>query len=379
MSILAYVRRFVVWIFSLALTLSIVGGAGMAVFYGQDWLQARAAAQPEPEAAPLVSVSVRALEQEDSYSQTRYFVGQIEPQKTVSASFELAGQLARIDVDEGDAVTKGQLLAKQDVDLLEAERTALLSSREGTQAQLDFNMQQVERATALLDRGFASQERLDAAIATKDELTARIREIEANLASVEIRLEKSELRAPFDGRITQRFVDGGEALSPGQAVLQVIETTAPLVRVGVPLGLDEATLRGTEVIVEGQAYAADLVTLRPDIDAVTRTRTALFALQEAPAFAFGRTAQVAVETQVSTQGTWVPIDSLKEGTRGQWTLLVLNEDDVVERATALILHAESDRVFVQGSFPNGTRMIESGTQRVVPGQSVTPTLVLTEG
>lgn len=378
MPILARVRRFIVWLFSFVLTLAVMGGAGTAVFYGQDWLQARAAAQPAPEPAPLVSVSVRPLTQEPSYSQTRYFVGQIEPQKTVAASFELAGQLQRIEVDEGDQVSAGQLLATQDVELLEAERTALLSSREGTQAQLDFNMQQVERAEALLDRGFASQERLDAAIATKDELTARIREIDANLASVEIRLTKAELRAPFAGRITQRFVDGGEALSPGQAVLEVIETTAPLVRVGVPLKLDATTLRRTQVIVDGQAYAAKLVTLRPDIDPVTRTRTALFSLENAPAFAFGRTAEVAVETVVEMPGTWVPIDSLKEGTRGQWTLLVLNERDVVERATALILHAESDRVYVQGSFPDGTRMIESGTQRVVPGQSVAPKL-LSEG
>lgn len=369
------VKRFFVTLFSLIVTLGIVAGAGAAVFFGQDFLQARAAAQPEPAPAPLVSVSVRALTQEPSYKQTRTFVGQIEPQKTVSASFELAGQLAEILVDEGETVSAGQLLAKLDTDLLDAERNALISSRAGIEAQLEFNRQQLKRAEALLDRGFASQERLDEDVATRDELNARIREIEANLASVTIRLEKSELRAPFDGRVTQRFVDGGEALSPGQSVMEVIETSAPLVRVGVPLGLDKAKLNGAAVIVNGTPYGASLVTLRPDIDATTRTRTALFALTDAPTFAFGQTVEVAVDAEVAMPGTWVPIDSLKEGTRGQWTLLVLNDKNVVERATALILHAESDRVYVQGSFPDGTRMIESGTQRVVPGQTVAPALV----
>ncbi|MEM1101566.1 MAG: efflux RND transporter periplasmic adaptor subunit, partial [Pseudomonadota bacterium] len=262
--------------------------------------------------------------------------------------------------------------AAQDVDLLEADRSALLSSREAIEAQLAFALQRLERAQSLLESGFASQERLDQAISNRDELDARIREIDARLATLDIRIEKSKLYAPFEGRVTRRFLDGGEAVSPGQAVVEIVESAAPLMRVGVPLSLDEASLRSAELTVGGRTYAAELVTLRPDIDPVTRTRTALFRPTEPIPAAFGQTAEIRLDTVVEAQGIWVPVKSLQEGARGQWTLLVLNDQDVVRRATALVVYAESDRVFVQGSFPPGTRMIEAGPQRVVPGQQVIP-------
>jgi RND family efflux transporter MFP subunit len=357
-------------VFRLILTIAVIGGAAGAVYYGQALLAERAEAQPAPEAAPLTTVSVRALNLEEGYAQTRAFVGQIEPRKTVSASFELAGQLIEILVDEGDEVAQGQLIAMQDTELLEADRAELQSSREAIEAQLDFALQRLERAEALLDRGFASQERLDEAVSQRDQFQARIREIDARLANTDIRLEKAKLYAPFEGRVTRRFMDGGEALNPGQAVLEIVETAAPLVRVGVPVSLDPENLRGAKIIIGDTEFEADFVALRPDIDSTTRTRTALYQPKTALPAAFGQTAEIRIDTEISSPGTWVPVESLKEGARGQWTLLVLNDEDVVRRATAVVIHAESERVYVQGSFPPGTRMIEVGPQRVVPGQRV---------
>ena len=371
----AFARIFV----RVVITLGVIGGAGAAVYYGQTMLEDRAAAQPAPEAAPLTAVSVRPLTMEDGYMQTRSFVGQIEPQKTVAISFELAGKLTDITVDEGDEVKAGQLVAAQDVELLDADKSQLTSSREAIEAQLDFALQRVERSEALVERGFASQERLDEAVSNRDELRARIREIDAQLANTEIRLSKSAITAPFDGRVTRRFLDGGEALSPGQAVLEIVETEAPLVRVGVPVSIDPESLSTATLVLNDATFDAEFVTLRPDIDPVTRTRTALYRPTEPIPAAFGQTAEIRIDTNVTMAGPWVPVDSLKEGTRGQWTLLVVDEEDRVRRATALVIYAESDRVYVKGSFPDGTRIIEAGPQRVVPGQQVTTMANVAEG
>ena len=63
--------------------------------------------------------------------------------------------------------------------------------------------------------------------------------------------------------------------------------------------------------------------------------------------------------------------SLKEGLRGQWTVLAVGEDRTVRSLSVHVLHAESDRVFVQGAFPEGTLLIDNGPHRVTVGQSVT--------
>jgi len=365
-------RRLVKGVVTLSITGAVLAGSAYAVAIGSEELAARAAAVPEPEAAPLIPVTAVPMVAEEGYTVTRRFIGQVEPQKTVDVSFELSGRLEDILVDEGDTVTAGQVLARQDTSLLQSERTRLNASRTALEAQLRFANQTVERNEALTGRGFTTQERLDQALSQRDELTARIAEIDANLLNVDIRADKSEIRARIDGRVTARLVDGGETLAPGQRILSLVETAAPQVRIGVPLDLDPANLQQAQIEVGGGTYDATLVTLRPDIDPVTRTRTALFSLDNSATVAFGDTARLIIQDRVAKPGTWVPTTSLKEGARGQWTILTVDQDDTVRNATVEILHAETDRVFVRGSFPDGTRRIDEGPQRVTVGQKVQP-------
>lgn len=358
----------------LVLTIAVVGSAAFAVNYGSGELTRRADAAPAPDAAPILPVKTTLLRLESSYAVRRAFVGQSEPQRTVSVSFELPGRLASISVDEGDTIREGDVVATQDTSLLEAERSRLEASKRAAEAQLKFADQTVARREELNERGFAAQENLDGALAQRDELNARIAEIDAGIASVDIRIAKSRIKAPFDGRVTSRFVDGRETLSPGQPILELVETRAPQVRVGVPLDMDEAQLSNSEIEIGDATYPGTLVTLRPDIDPVTRTRTAVFAVDAAKAVAFGQIARLLVTEQVEASGLWLPVTSLQEGARGQWTVLTVDPQDTVRAAPIEVLHAESDRVFVRGAFPEGTRLISEGPQRVTVGQRVAASL-----
>lgn len=366
----SFIKRGLRLIGRLTLTTAIIAGAALAVQFGSAELTRRANSAPSPDAAPAIPVQSYALQFADAYSIERAFIGQIEAQKTVALSFELPGRLADIAVDEGDTVTRGQILARQDTALLEAERTQLLASKSATEAQLKFAVQTLERNQALNERGFATQAGLDDAMARRDELTARIAEIAAGLQNVDIRVGKAQITAPFDGRVTLRSVDGGETLGAGQSILGLVELGAPIVRVGVPLDLDEARLKDARIDIAGQDFPAKLMTLRPDIDPVTRTRIALFEIDGQAQSTFGQTARLRIAEQITSRGMWVPLTSLKEGVRGQWTVLAVDPDSIVRAAPVEILHAESDRVFVRGAFPAGTRLIEEGPQRITVGQRV---------
>jgi RND family efflux transporter MFP subunit len=257
-----------------------------------------------------------------------------------------------------------------DVALFEVERDRLTASRDAIAAQLSFAKKTVERNAKLIEQGFTSQARLDEAVSRQNELLSRIGELDAALRDVTVRIKKSSIVAPFSGQVTARHVDGGETLRSGELVLGMVEVVSPQVRIGIPLDVDPALLSNVEIEIGGQGYRADIVTLRPDIDPVTRTRTALFDLRNGPNVAFGQTARVHVIDPVHSAGTWVPTTSLKEGTRGQWTLLVADAQKIVRLATVEVLHAEDDRVFVRGAFPEGTVLIDQGPQRVTVGQRV---------
>lgn len=355
---------------SVGLTLGVVAVAAVAVHLGVSGLERRAAAAETPEPARSVPVSTTPIDRRDGYSVTRTFVGQVEPQRSALVSFELSGRLDQILVDEGDTVAEGQVLARQDTALLEADEARLEASRRSVEAQLRFARKTVERTEALSARGFNSEASLDEALARVADLSARIDEIDAALADNALRLGKAELRAPFAGRVTGRMVDGGETLVPGQALLQLVQLQAPRVRVGVPLDLAESVLAEAVIEIGGMPLPARLLTLRPDVDPVTRTRTTLFELDASERPAFGATARLLVRETVEAEGTWVSTSSLKEGLRGQWSVLVVDAEQIVRPAAVEILHAEGDRVYVRGALPEGAMLIEAGPQRVTVGQRV---------
>ncbi|WP_224824712.1 efflux RND transporter periplasmic adaptor subunit [Cognatishimia sp. MH4019] len=362
-------RRAARMVLNTALTLSVVGAAGFAVVFGSEMLANRAEASVSANTAERLPVTVTELTLSDGYTLPRQFVGQVEAAATVALSFELGGRLSELLVEEGAQVDEGQLLARLDTALLLAERSRLDAARAATTAQLELAESRLVRALALREDGFASEEAVDQTRATRDELQNRIRETDALIASVAINLEKSELFAPFAGQVGLRNVDGGETLSAGAPVLTLIETATPQVRVGLPLSVDLNDLDNAEIAVNGATYPARLLHVRPDIDPVTRTRTAIFAIEAPNAPTFGQTATLILEDRVALPGTWLPLDALQEGVGGVWTVLVVDEG-VVRSAMVEVLYADAARAYVRGTFQPGTQMIDAGAHRVVPGQQV---------
>jgi hypothetical protein len=112
--------------------------------------------------------------------------------------------------------------------------------------------------------------------------------------------------------------------------------------------------------------------LRPDIDPVTRTRTALFDVDAGADLAFGQTARLILRETHQTPGVWVAATALREGLRGQWTLLAVDADNTVRALSVQVVHIAGDQVYVRGAFPDGLRLIASGPQRVTVGQMVAP-------
>ncbi|MEM6760920.1 MAG: efflux RND transporter periplasmic adaptor subunit [Pseudomonadota bacterium] len=351
------------------MTSLVIAGASAAVFFGSTHMANRAEATAVPETADPTPVEVVELVTSDGFDIPRRFVGQVEAAASVVLSFELAGRLEELSVQEGTEVAAGTILARLDTSLLMAERTRLQASQSATEAQLELAETRLMRAQALLTDGHVSQETVDQALATRDELASRMKEISAAIDVVAINLKKSELPAPFDGRVGLRNVDGGETLAAGAPVLTLIKTAAPEVRVGLPLSVDATRLGDVFIEIGGTRHPARLAQVRPDIDPVTRTRTALFTLLTDEMPTFGQTATLTLKTRVDASGTWVPLDALQEGIGGTWNVLVV-QDDVVRLAMVEVRHADETHAFVRGTFAPGTQMIQSGAHRVVPGQLV---------
>ncbi|MDJ0626999.1 MAG: efflux RND transporter periplasmic adaptor subunit [Rhodobacter sp.] len=348
------------------------------VISGAGFLADRAESVELPRTAPPVAVQAAPLHILSGYEVSRAFIGQIEPLQQTDLAFEAGGTLADILVEEGAAVTRGQILARLDTRGLEAQRDALVSARDALQARLSLARLTAERQQKLEEKGFAATQRYDEARFNVAELTARIAETEASLAGIDIQLDKAVLRAPFDGKTGRRAADTGQTVASGTPVLTLLQSGAPQMRVGLPPQIAAGLTAGMQVTATfgDRTYDAELTQLRPDLDPATRTRSAIFTLRPDPGAApppFGQSGSITLTQTVADAGAWVPLLSLREGARGSWTVLTVDPADpqlrVAPEAVEL-LYADATRAFVRGGFPDGAMLVTNGPHRIAPGQSI---------
>ncbi|MEM9796413.1 MAG: efflux RND transporter periplasmic adaptor subunit [Pseudomonadota bacterium] len=361
----------------LLVTVAVVAVSVGVVVEGRGFLADRAEARAAPGPAEAMPVQVARIEMQDHHMVTRRFSGQFEARQETQLSFELSGTIAEIVVREGDSVDAGDVIARLDTRLLEAERQRLSASRDSMVAQVELARRTNARQAELRERGFATDQTVDDTSLTLTRLQAGIAEIDAALSAVEINLEKSTLRAPFAGTVATRTLDAGAVAAPGLAIAQLVETAPPRFHAGLDPDAAARLSDGdpVEIRVGRDILAARLTGLAPSLDAVTRSRMAHFDLTDDMAPPDGATGEVVLQKRVSQRGAWVPISALRQGPRATWTLLTVKDGDAAIEA-AEIIHLETGRAFIRGTFTDGTAYIPNGTHRVVPGQAVTPSEVV---
>ena len=176
--------------------------------------------------------------------------GRLEATEVQIAS-KTPGRLAEVLVDEGDKVSKDQLLARMDTRTLEAQRAQaeadVVRTRENLaaaeanvqlrQSELLLANQELKRSRELFNRGYASQQIIDQQQARLNTGNAAVQAAQAQVAAVRAaigsakalvaqltsEIDDSSLRAPIDGIIQLRLAEPGEVLGAGGRVLLLID------------------------------------------------------------------------------------------------------------------------------------------------------------
>lgn len=328
-------------------------------------------------------VAVLSVTEQSCYRDERAFLGRVEPVHSAALGFEVAGRVATIEADLGDAVTKDAPLATLDTTRLEVavrERQAQLDS---LNAQLTLATRTLNRAKSLAAESAASKQRLDEASQQKASLEAQIEGAIAALERARRDVADATLRAPFDGTVTARHISPGDVVAPGQAAL-AFQSHAREIRVGLPATYGHDYMGHGATVQFGQGDRAVRKNARIDsvverADQGTNTVTAVLEPHGTTGWGAvpptaGQKALVLLHDDVEEQGFWVPLDALTEGIRGLWSLYALmpNGDGTmtVQRHAVTIKHLRSDSAYVSGT-PRGTLdIVGGGLHRVVPGQIV---------
>ncbi|WP_369693751.1 HlyD family secretion protein [Flexistipes sinusarabici] len=227
--------------------------------------------------------------------------GRIEATE-IDIATKIAGRVKEILVDEGDFVQAGQVLARMDTDVLEAqlkeakarlkqaksavdiansvivqrqwEKKAAQAVVEQRQAEVEVSKKRLERSKVLVPRNAVSQQKLEDDRASFLSAKALLRAAEADVARADVAIATAKLQvqkaqsdvnaykaaieriqadindnvltSPLDGRIQYRVAEPGEVLSPGGVVLNMVDLTDVYMTFFLPTAQAGRVALGTE-------------------------------------------------------------------------------------------------------------------------------------
>jgi membrane fusion protein (multidrug efflux system) len=172
-------------------------------------------------AAPVAVRTVQARLAEGT-SDTRGITatGTLRADREADLAFAVDGVVARIPVEQGDAVTRGQVMARLDPVPIEA-------ARDQAEARVRFLRLRLDRTENLYVNEAVSKEQVDAD-------RAELQAAEAQLEMASWRVEQSVLRAPFSGKVLSSRIEPGEVVGSGMVVFTLLAVDTLEVEVGIP-------------------------------------------------------------------------------------------------------------------------------------------------
>ncbi|HPC62663.1 MAG TPA: efflux RND transporter periplasmic adaptor subunit, partial [Verrucomicrobiota bacterium] len=192
--------------------------------------------------------------------------GEITPAEQVSVRPEIHGKIELLPVDIGDRVKQGDLLFKLDDKELQQQRASNLTDISRAKLELEKAERDLERARRLLSEHLISQELFDDTKTRYELAKVALERSQRDLAIVEERLTKTEVRAPFDCTVLTRPVSIGQAVSgsggfnSGTEVLTIADLNSMIINAHVNQADVPRLSTGQEVEVSVEAVPGLKVT-----------------------------------------------------------------------------------------------------------------------
>jgi RND family efflux transporter MFP subunit len=343
-----------------------LAAAGLAVAAtlacGSSAGSSNAAAEAESVRVVNVEVSVVGTERFADYL---HATGEVEALHDVTLSAEEGGRVAALPVDKGDAVARGQVIVALDATVLTAQVAE-------ARAAAELAREQFARQRQLWE-----VEKIGSEIAFL-QAKANAETAAARLATLEARLERTQIRTPVAGVFDTKFVEEGEMALPGTPVARIVSTRQVKVTAGVPerdalaVGLGEP-VQVTFDAMPGQEFSGRIGFVGARVDPDNRT-VPIEVLLDNPVgrIKVGMVANVRVARARLADVVVVPQQVVLRTEDGYQAFVVVEENgQAVARARAVTLGPSyGDRVVVRDGLALGERLVVVGQHQVNDGGPV---------
>ncbi|MBL6432006.1 MAG: efflux RND transporter periplasmic adaptor subunit [Alphaproteobacteria bacterium] len=195
-----------------------------------------AACQPEPASetadAPPPTVWVEQVTAAKSAGLS--YSGTIRARSDAPVAFRVGGKLSVREVDIGDRVEAGDVIARLDATDFEAALSAEQAQERAARAEADRTADALERIKTLKQKGHVSQASLDAAQAAADAAAEALKAAGERRLLAENQRAYTELQADVAGVVTAVLAEPGEVVALGQPVVRIAAALGREAEVAVP-------------------------------------------------------------------------------------------------------------------------------------------------
>lgn len=334
------------------------------------------ACRPEPETTQSLARPVRTVVAEKRVGAAPItFTGRIEADDEVSLAFRISGRILESDVNLGDWVKAGQLVARlepqNELNALRAAQATLTAAR----AQLTQARNHFERQDTLLKQGWTTRANHDDAAQALQTAQSQVDAAEAQLKLAQDGVSFTELRADAPGVLTALGPGAGEIAQAGQMIVKLARKDGRDAVFNVPAQVIRTTPGSPEVQV---ALADDPTVVArgrvrevaPQADPVTRTFEVKVGLTDPPAaMRLGATVIGRMEREALASFE-IPATALTNFNRQPAVWVVDPTSYVVSIRNIEVQKFDQAVVSVSGGLTAGDIIVTAGVQALHPGQTV---------
>ncbi len=312
-----------------------------------------------PAEKPVLVTAVTVASQ--PLAQTVVRTGTLRARRIVRLHSQEEGRVEALPVYEGDKVEAGTLLVQLDDRLLRAE----LNKAEANRRQAEQDLVRLQR---LAGRKLVSEDEQ-----LRAETALRIAEAEESL--LKTRLGYTTIRAPFDGVVTERRVEPGDAAPRFTHLLTLVDpgslvTEVPISELILPtLAVGDAVAVRIDALGTG-TYAGRIDRIHPTVDPTTRQGVVEIALDPVPPGAHaGQLCRVYLPGEALPRRT-VPLAALRQDPQGEYVYTV-DAEGLARRTPVRSGMSLGDRIEIVDGLADGDRVITRGFINLAAGKPVT--------
>jgi RND family efflux transporter MFP subunit len=325
------------------------------------------------EAAPAVSVVVPGRQQ---VARTISATGQLAARYDMPVGIPgEGGKVVGVLVEAGQWVGAGQTLAVIDRSVQAQEAAQLSASIDVARADARLAQQELDRAQALVSRGFVSKADVERRVAARDAALARVRVAQANLGQSRARIGRLDVRAPAAGLVLARSVEPGQIVSSGSGALfriarggqfemmaRLPESDLAALSTGIPA---QVTPVGS-----AKAYQGSIWQVSPIIDPATRQGVARIAVPYDRDLRPGGFATANIRAG-STDAPMLPESAVLNDSQGSYVYIV-DQNNMVRRRAVKVGSVTDAGVVVAEGLNGNERVVLSAGPFLTEGEKIRP-------